>query len=436
MSVDTPSSRTDLPTSTDLPTGPAPQPAAPPEHGVRTAIKALGANPDFRRMWIGQAISEIGSSISVLAFPLLALAITGSSINAGLVATVGFIASLLGQIPAGHLADTVDKRWLLIGSDLTRAGCLFAVTAMAVGGWYHNEVLMALTALNSIAYAVTGPSQISALRTVVSDQELAEASALIQGRAYAIQLGAPTVGGLLFAVSRALPFLADGISFLAAAGFTARISVSLAPDPAAERPGFALSFTRGWSTLWKTKILRWLTLFGTSTNLAVSVLMYSVLLGSGGSPETARALGITLTVAGLAGLLGSMAGPLAQRRLDLHQVLIISCLVRAAAVIPAVLVDDLAMRSLAMVVVVFTSPIARAAVSTAQLMVIPRNILGAVSGATGLVATCAQPLAPLLAGVLLQLTTSSMTFTLLGVAFTLMAIGVSLPPSLRIRAAR
>jgi MFS family permease len=386
-------------------------------------------------MWIGQAISEVGSSISALAFPLLALAITGSSVNAGLVATVGFLASLLGQIPSGHLADVLDKRKLLIASDLVRAGCLFAVTVMAATGWYRNEAMMALTALNSIAFALTGPSRVSALRTIVSDEELVEAAALMQGRGYAIQLLAPTVGGLLFAAGRALPFVTDGVSFLVSARFTARIEASLAPSSGAARPGFAMSFARGWNTVWTTRTLRWLALFSTSTNFTVSVLMYLVLLGNGASPEAARALGITLTVAGIAGLIGSAAAPWVQRRLALHQVIIASCLVRTLAVVPAILVDGLLTKSVAMIVVVFTSPIARAAFITTQMMIVPREILGTVTGATGLLATCAQPLAPVLAGVLLQFTTSTMTFAGLGAAFVLMAVGVSLPPSLRVRLA-
>ncbi len=419
-------------TSAPAPAEPAPQ---EPEHGVREAVAALRRNADFRRMWIGQAISETGSSVSVLAFPLLALAITGSAINAGLVATVGFIASLLGQIPAGHLADTVDKRRLLIVSDLVRAACLFSVMAMALATWYRTDVMIVLTSLNTLAFAVTGPSQTSALRAVVSDQELAEASALLQGRSYAIQLLTPTIGGLLFAASRALPFVLDACTFLFSAGCTARIKTPLTPAPGAEQPRFAVSFARGWNTLWKTRILRWLTLYGTSTNLTVSVLMYSVVLGSGGSAAGVRRLGITLTVCGLAGLAGATAGPYVQRRLDLHHVLIASCAIRTLAMLPAVLIGGGLTQSIAMIIVVLTSPIARAAVSTAQLMSVPREILGSVSGATGLLATCAQPLAPIFAGLLLELTAGRVTFTVLAGAFAVMAVGLALPPSLRIRAA-
>ena len=238
------------------------------------------------------------------------------------------------------------------------------------------------------------------------------------------------------ALSRALPFFADALSFLFSAGCTARIDTSLAPQPSADRPRFAMSFATGWTILWRTRLLRWLTLFSTSTNLIVSVLVYSVLLGSGASGSAASGLGLTVTLAGLAGLLGATAAPWVQRRLLLHQVLICSCLARVLAVVPAILIDDRVSRSLAMVLVVFTSPIAGAATGTVRMMAVPREVLGTVSGAIGLLATCAQPLAPLIAGALLQLASSSTTFTALGIGFLLMAIGVAIPPSLRVKACR
>ncbi len=415
------------------PPAPAPEPAA---HSVRSSIRALSSNADFRRMWIGQAVSEAGTTISSLAFPLLTLAMTGSALNAGLIATVSFLASLVGQVPAGHLADVVNKRVLLIGSDLVRAGCLFGVGAMALGDWYRSDLMTTLTALNMAAFAIATPANTATMRAVVSDRELAEASALVQGRAYAVSLVAPTVGGFLFALGRMLPFVTDGLTFLFSAACTARIRASLAPLHAAERPRFRMSFARGWSVLWQTRMLRWATLFGTSTNLVVSMLIFSVMLGSGASGTAASQLGLTITAAGLAGLLGSMAGPFVQRRLLLHHVVICSCLIRTLAVLPAVLAPGPLTRSLAMVVVVFTSPVVGAAMSTARLMFTPRDVLGAVTGATGLLATCAQPLAPILAGLLLHLTSGSVTFAVLDGCFLAMAVGVAMPPSLRVSAAR
>jgi len=384
-------------------------------------------------MWLGQAISEAGSAISALAFPLLALAATGSAVNAGMVATTGFIANLIGQIPAGHLADTMDKRKLLIGSDLVRAGCLFAVAVIALGGWYRNDVVMALTALNMAAFSITGPAQQSTLRAVVSERTLAEASALIQGRTYAVDLGTPALSGLLFALCRALPFGVDAVSFLYSAGCTARIRTSLRPLPGLERPRFALSFARGWTILWQNRLLRWTALYSMATNLVFSTLVYSVLLGSGGGAGAASGLGATVTIAGLAGLLGSAAGPYVQRRLLLHRILMCSCLIRTVSVIPAVLWPSPIARSLTLVVVMFTGPIAGAALGNARLLAVRKEVLGIVSGANGLLATCMQPIAPLAAGVLLQLAHGSITFAVLGVCFLAMAVGVLLPPSLRIK---
>ncbi|HTZ44324.1 MAG TPA: MFS transporter [Jatrophihabitans sp.] len=347
------------------------------------------------------------------------------------------VAAGLRELAAGTGAtDTVDKRVLLIGTDLVRAVCLATVAAMAIAGWYRTDAMIVLTALNMAAFAVTGPSQYSALRTVVTETELAEATALMQGRSYAVDLFAPTVGGFLFALSRALPFAADAASFLFSAGCTARIRATLAPPPGTERVRFRVSFARGWQLLWQHRLLRYSTLFSTTTNLVVSVLVYAVLLGSGGSGAAASGLGLTVTLAGLAGMLGAAAGPFAQRRLLLSQVLTGSCLVRTLAVLPAVMLDDPVVRSLAMIVVVFTSPVAGAAMSTARMLAIPRELLGTVSGASGLLATCAQPLAPLAAGLLIETVGNRIQFGILGGCFLLMAMAVAVPASLRVSAAR
>jgi sugar phosphate permease len=116
--------------------------------------------------------------------------------------------------------------------------------------------------------------------------------------------------------------------------------------------------------------------------------------------------------------------------------MIASCLIRTLAVIPAVLFDSQATRSLAMIIVIFTSPIVGAAMGTARLLAVPREVIGTVSGASGLLATCAQPLAPLAAGILLETVSRSTTFTVLGACFIAMALAMALPPSLRVRACR
>src|SRR5829696_5538461 len=91
----------------------------------------LRHNRDFRLLWIGQAVSALGSNISLTAYPLLVLALTGSAASAGL---VGFLAALpyaLLQLPAGAYVDRWDRRRVMLISDAIR-GAVLVVVCIAV----------------------------------------------------------------------------------------------------------------------------------------------------------------------------------------------------------------------------------------------------------------------------------------------------------------
>ena len=69
----------------------------------------LWRNREFNLLWISQSLSDLGNSIATLAVPLLVLTLTGSAVQAGLVATTGLVTVVLCRLPAGVLADRVDR---------------------------------------------------------------------------------------------------------------------------------------------------------------------------------------------------------------------------------------------------------------------------------------------------------------------------------------
>lgn len=406
--------------------------ASESDQSVRAAVRRLRANPDFRRLWVAESISQAGSSVSGLTLPLLVLAVTGSAFSAGLVATVGFVSGLVGQVPAGHLGDVANRKRLLVGADLARAALLAGVAVIALTGWYDTTVVLGITAASTIAASLCGPAGVQALRTLVNRSELAEANALRKGRGYALELVTPSAGGALFALNRSLPFVADTLSFLASSYLIARIRAPLGPDRSEPAPRFALSFATGWTVLWRTRFLRWSALFSAASNLVVTTLVYIVLFGGGTSGAAVAGLGATVTAAAAAGLLGSSVAPFIQRRMRLHHVLAASCAFRALAVAPALLIDHQAVRAGALVAVVFSSPIAGAASSTARMLHVPADVLGRVTGAVRLVATCAQPLAPLIGGLLIEWAGPGAAAGCVAAAFAAMAVSVALAPSMRL----
>src|SRR5215211_1838696 len=88
----------------------------------------LRKNRDFMLLWTGQAISALGSNISLTAYPLLVLALTGSAASAGLVGFLGALPYALLQLPAGAYVDRWDRRRVMLISDAIRGVTLAAVT--------------------------------------------------------------------------------------------------------------------------------------------------------------------------------------------------------------------------------------------------------------------------------------------------------------------
>ena len=72
-------------------------------------------------LWIGQLLSDTGTEIGMLAYPLLVLALTHSAVLAGLVGTARAIALMCLQLPAGALSDRFDRRLTMIICDIVRA---------------------------------------------------------------------------------------------------------------------------------------------------------------------------------------------------------------------------------------------------------------------------------------------------------------------------
>ena len=101
----------------------------PPAGGSASALRALRANRNFRLLWIGQVLSDLGTQIGNLAYPLLVLALTHSALIAGAVGTAASGAAFAVRLPAGALADRLDRRRTMVLCDGTR---LLALTALAV----------------------------------------------------------------------------------------------------------------------------------------------------------------------------------------------------------------------------------------------------------------------------------------------------------------
>src|SRR5215831_4072691 len=186
---------------------------APDPGGASGALSSLRANRNFRLLWIGQILSDLGTQIGTIAYPLLVLALTHSALIAGVVATAAEAAAFAVRLPAGALADRLDRRRAMMLVDGARTIALAVLAVLVATGAVSWPVVLVVAVIDRVGDTLFTPSSIAALPLIVPDEHLEAGWAVSEGRQYAANLVGPPLGGLLYGLGRAVPFLADAVSY-------------------------------------------------------------------------------------------------------------------------------------------------------------------------------------------------------------------------------
>jgi MFS family permease len=204
--------------------------------GILLDVEPLRRDRDYRFLWTGQVISGMGRQVTVVALPFQLYVLTGSTLAVGLLALVQLVPILIFALGGGAVADAVDRRRLLLVTQLGLAlasGALFAL-AMSPGApvWGYYAVAFVAAGLG----AVDQPARTSAIPRLVPMARLPAAIALNQLGFQAMAVVGPALGGLLLAtVGVASAFLFDAVTF-AAAIVALLLIAPIPPHPGAARP--------------------------------------------------------------------------------------------------------------------------------------------------------------------------------------------------------
>ncbi|MEV6521675.1 MFS transporter [Longispora sp. NPDC051575] len=391
----------------------------------------VGAHRNFRLLWIGQFTSGLGSSMTFLAVPLLAVAATGSAVQAGLLGTLSFLTTWLVAIPTGMLADRCEARRLMLACDAVRLGAVAVLAAAAIAGSTPLWLLAAVVVVDGAAAMAFNPAATKLLRAVVPDGALPEAVSANQARGYAAGLAGPPLGGLLFHAGRSLPFLADVASYLVSLWCVWRLPAGPAPEPTGGRRSLLSGVGTGFAVLWRTPFLRATAGYSVGANVAVSMLLFVLLLRPGAAVGPATT-GVVLSLATVGGLLGSLCAPAAHRRLGLRPLLLVVALSRLVVASVAAFLGGPVWLGAALFLVLFLGPVAGAAITTTQLRVVPDGVYGRTSGTMSFLSGTLQPLAPFAAGALIQLSGPGAALVPVAVLFGLGAVTVALARGLAV----
>lgn len=374
----------------------------------------LRRNRDFVVLWSCQLVSALGSQLTLVAFPLAALAMTGSPARAGVVGFANTVAVLVVYLPAGVLVDRADRRWVMVGAGAVGAVALASLAVAFAAGALGFGLLVAVAFVQGTVTAVFALTEQGALPMVVHSSQVPEALARNEARREGAVLAGAPLGGVLFGIGRALPFAVDAASYLACALGLLAVRAPLQEDRAAPRGRPVAEIAEGARWLWGMAFVRASALAVAGVNFIWAALELVLVVRAHEHGASAAAIGVMLALLGVGGLLGALAAPAIGRRLATPVIVLGAFWVMAAVVAAlAAIRDPFALGAIA-ALAAFPAPAWNAVVVGARLTLTPDGLRGRVNSAARLISASMLPLGALSAGLLVDATGTTVTLLLLG----------------------
>lgn len=198
---------------------------------MRPTLCGLWRHPDFLKLWAGQTVSLLGSAVTLLALPAVAIYTLGATpLQMGLLAATGSLPALLFGLPVGAWVDRRRRRPLLVLADLGRGLLLLAIPVAALLGALRMGHLYAVTFLVGTLGLIFEIAAQSLLPALVGREQLVEGNSKLETSRAVAEIAGPNLGGVLVQLATApLALLADALSFLISGLLVALIR---APEPA------------------------------------------------------------------------------------------------------------------------------------------------------------------------------------------------------------
>lgn len=266
-------------------------------------------SPQYWKVWTASAFSNLSDGVYVVAAPLLAASLTRDPV---LVAGVSFafgLPWLLFPLVSGALVDRLDRRVILGAGNVCRAALIGMLGLLVLAGWESLPLLYAVFFLLGTIETMYDNAAQAIIPKVAGRENLEKAN----GRLYAVELVnnqfvGPPLGGFLFGVAAAVPFLFGSGAFAASAAMVLSLRGSFRPvkEEGASPTTLFYEIGEGLRWLYRHRLLRLLAVMLGVTNMmfsgvfAIMVLFAQDILGLG-----SFGYGLLLASLAVGGVLGS-----------------------------------------------------------------------------------------------------------------------------------
>lgn len=390
----------------------------------------LRRNRDFVLLQAGQLLSSIGSESTGIAYPLLVLALTHSPAKAGVVGFARILPWALFGFGAGVAVDRVHRKRLMIVADVLRAATLGSlVAAIALGRLTFAQVAV-VAFVEGTLYVFFNVAEIGALRSVVPKEQLTTAAAAEQGRYATVVIAAPPLGGALFGIARALPFVADVVSYVFSVVSLLAIRKPFQEERERDEAPLRTQVAEGFRFLWRHPFVRDCAFFFAVGNLAFEGLFLTFIVLARRHGLSGGQIGALIAAVGVVALGGSLATPLLQRVASMRTIVLgsfwLELVLGAFLLRPSIYVLLAAYLPIAFV----NAPVSSVVIGY-RVAVTPDRLTGRVNGVARTIAVAGATLGPLTAGLLLGSLSPRATVGVFVGLLAVLAVVATATPSMR-----
>lgn len=392
----------------------------------------LRRNRNFLLLISGQVVSSAGDQVQNFALLLVLMAMAGKTGQVGVVLGLNTASFLIFGVFAGALADRWDRRRTMIWCEIGRASATGAIAAAMWLGELHLAYLYAFAVITGVLSTLFEAANTAALPNVAGPGRLAQAMGTSQGAMNMVRVSGASLGAVVYAFSRVMPFLMNAVSFLVSA-LTLRLmrtSFQEETDRAADGQRSAsqmISDIRvglGW--LWQQPVIRFLTLTQTADNLRYGSGYLVIIALAEAVRATPTEIGLVFTGAAIGALAGSLLAARAAARFRLGHIAVAMLWAEALLFPLYVLAPNALFLGVVAAAESVIAPVYWVAIGTYRLEVTPDRLRGRTSAAVQALTTGALSLGTMLGGTLIAVLGARGATLALGGWLALLAMATTL----------
>jgi len=346
---------------------------------MATSVFRVGS---FRSFFIGQAFSYLGDGLRAIAIPLLVFQLTGSAMSLGITYALEFLPFAIFSLVAGSFADRVDRRQLMIGTDIVRFAIMVVFGVLFFTHQLNLPLLYTGVVLLSIMAAMFLGGQVSSIPFLLGKDRAKAAVAALVATEQGMNLIAPPVGGAIFALKGALPaLLINAGTYFASTASLATVR-DFGPDAPSGYPSLrqiGSDIVAGWTFIMRDPAMRMLTWIQLVYNFFL-MLGYTTIIPyfKRDFLATDQQVGIAFGIFALGSVIGSIAA--GKWHPSFGRVLIVTNIVGVFAGLPMIFTHDLRVAIFAFTIASMFSIYQIANIIAWRMRVVPEEMVGRVFG--------------------------------------------------------